>query len=215
MQIRHGRITLELHELTRGPGLPLLLLHPLGSSTRDWGEAPAAWPGPVYGLDFSGHGQSEWIKGGGYYAELLAGDADAALMHIGRAALAGAGLGAYVALLLAGARAEHVPGALLLPGPGLAASGPAPDFDTPFPDLVTSGNGHAVHGADPMICLLEHDVRPPDYAAGFGVAARALLLAEDGEPRPQWWEALRTLPVARAVSPDIGVALTALAGHVA
>src|SRR5262249_28271494 len=88
MRLRHGRISLELHELAQRHGPPLLLLHALFASSDDWGEAPALWPGPVYALDFSGHGRSDWITGGSYYPEQLAGDADAALQHLGRAAVA-------------------------------------------------------------------------------------------------------------------------------
>ena len=134
MRIKHGRVSLELHELVRRDGPALLLLHALYGSHSDWGESPGCWPGAVYGLDFSGHGGSAWVTGGGYTAELLAGDADAALAQIGHATLAGAGIGAYVALLLAGARPEHVPAALLLPGAGLEGGGAAPDFENPRRD---------------------------------------------------------------------------------
>ena len=62
------------------------------------------WPGPVWALDFTGHGASTVPRGGGYTAEVLMADADAALAHLGPATVLGRGLGAYVALLLAGAR---------------------------------------------------------------------------------------------------------------
>ena len=104
MKLRHSRVELTLHELTAVKGEPLLLLHALGGQTDDWpAEAITAWPGPVYGLDFAGHGQSA-ASTGGYYPELYAAEADLVLEHLGdQAALAGAGVGAYVALLLAGA----------------------------------------------------------------------------------------------------------------
>src|SRR5262249_3278934 len=94
MRITHGRIELELHELARRDGPRLLLLHTCSGSSEDWGEAPAAWPGSVYALDFTGHGRSDWLVGGGYYPELLAADADVALTHTGPVVIAGAGLGA-------------------------------------------------------------------------------------------------------------------------
>jgi pimeloyl-ACP methyl ester carboxylesterase len=53
-------------------------------------------------------------------------DADTALRHLGRATLVGRGLGAYVALLLAGARPTGVRGAILRDGLGLAGGGPRP-----------------------------------------------------------------------------------------
>ena len=70
--LQHNRIRLALHELRPGTGTPLLLLHGLGESTPT--TAPAitdGWAGPVYGLDFTGHGQSTIPVGGGYTAEVL------------------------------------------------------------------------------------------------------------------------------------------------
>ena len=156
MKLVHGRVTLELYERRRGDGAPLLLLHALRSSSESWDGGFEAWPGPVYALDFSGHGRSKWLTGGAYTPELLTADADAALAHLDRpAVLVGAGLGAYVALLLAGARAAQVSAALLLPGPGLDGGGPLPDFDRPGEGLthetaaseVRPVNGMRRHGS--------------------------------------------------------------------
>jgi pimeloyl-ACP methyl ester carboxylesterase len=186
VRLRHARIWLELHERRRGDGAALLLLHGLGGSARDFGPAFDVWRGPVYALDFSGHGASERLRGDAYYPELLAADADAALAEIGSAALAGVGLGAYVALLLAGARSERVPGALLLPGAGLDGGGAAPDPGAP------EGLAHALAEGDAALReALGSDLRPPGYAAELAGAARRLLLLEDGAPRPPWWEAVR------------------------
>ena len=208
MRIKHGLVTLELHERARRDGPALLLLHALYGSSADWGEAPATWPGAVFALDFAGHGHSEWVAGGAYYPELLVGDADAALAHIGRAAVAGAGLGAYVALLLAGARPDVVPAALLLPGSGVAGGGALPDFEREFPQLTV---GTARPGrCDPLVCTLERDVRPVDYAESFARAARRILLVEDGEPRPPWWEAARRSPTAERVAAGLPATLTQL-----
>src|SRR5204862_8307280 len=129
-------------------------------------------PGPVYTLDFRGHGSSEWLVGGAYQAELLACDADAALATLGDAAIAGAGLGAYVALLLAGARRDHVPAALLLPGSGLAGGGSLPDFTTPRPSLeVPDGQRRADLGYDPMVAFRERDTGPADHPDAVAAAA--------------------------------------------
>jgi len=212
MRITHGRVALELHELSRRPGPPLLLLHALFGSSDDWGEAPAMWPGTVYALDLSGHGRSDRVVGGGYYPETLAADADVALQHVGRAAVAGAGLGAYLALLLAGGRADRVPAALLLPGAGLDGGGPLPDFDTEFPDLGRpTPDEPAQHRADPLVRVLNVFVRPVDYVEPFARAARRVVLMEDGGVRPPWWEAVRTSPTAEAVRGDLTAALGRLA----
>ena len=211
MRIRHARTALELHELSHGDGVPLLLLHALGGSSADWGELPAGWPGPVYGLDFSGHGRSEWIRGGAYWSELLVADADVALEHIGRAALVGAGLGAYVALLLACARSAQVPAALLLPGRGLAGS-PGPDFDRPFLRALTpAANPLLPAGCDPMLCALESDPRPPQYVADLAAAAGRLLLFEDDGERPPWWQRVRESRAVEVVGGDPATALARLA----
>jgi pimeloyl-ACP methyl ester carboxylesterase len=208
MRIKHGRVTLELHVLSRREGPALLLLHALFGSSADWGEVPATWPGPVFALDFAGHGQSESIVGGAYYPEMLAGDADAALAHIGRAAIAGAGVGAYVALLLAGAYPNVVPAALLLPGLGLEGGGALPDFTREFPRLDASPRQPGMY--DPMAAALQYDVRPVDYAEPFARAARQLLLAEDGAPGPPWWDATRRSPSAERIGADLPAALAQL-----
>lgn len=212
MRLRHARTELELHELSQRDGPALLLLHALGGSSADWSEAAAQWPGRVFALDFSGHGRSQWVRGGVYLAELLAGDADAALAHVGAAAVAGAGVGAYVALLLAGGRPATVPAALLLPGCGLAGGGPRPDFDRPPLPAVPSPSLPA--GCDPQLGVLLHDTRPPDYAAHFAAAARCLLLLDDGGERPPWWEAAQRAAVAEVIATDVRSALSRLAAVV-
>ncbi len=213
MRIKHGRVTLELHELAHRSGVPVLCLHALYGTSADWGEAAATWPGAVFALDFAGHGHSESIVGGAYYPELLVGDADAVLAYIGGAAIAGAGLGAYVALLLAGARREAVPGALLLPGAGLAGGGALPDFQREFPSFTMAER--EAGGWDPMVHTLDRDVRPVEYAEPFARAARRLLLVEDGTPRPPWWEAARRSPSAEVIHTDVPAALQYLSATLA
>ena len=75
--LRHNKIDLALHRL-RGPaspgadGRPLLHLHGLGErSPRAVPPSLAAWPGPVWALDFPGHGASTVPRGGGYFCELV------------------------------------------------------------------------------------------------------------------------------------------------
>jgi pimeloyl-ACP methyl ester carboxylesterase len=192
MRIHHARTLIALHELAHGAGLPLLALHALGGSSADWRALARAWPGRVVGVDFTGHGESEPLRGGAYWPELLLGDADVALEQIGPAAVVGAGLGAYVALLLAGSRPHSVSAALLLPGRGLAGGGPEPDFDRPLlAGLTPSVHSPLPPGCDPLACALDSDPRPPAYAVRFAAAARRLLLLEDGSQRPPWWQAAR------------------------
>ncbi|HSL57106.1 MAG TPA: alpha/beta hydrolase [Acidimicrobiales bacterium] len=164
VRLRHNRIELALHPLRRADGPTLLLLHGLGESAPPQVPDPvAAWPGAVWALDFTGHGRSDVPAGGGYTAEVLMGDADAALAHLGRATLHGRGLGAYVALLLIGARPTTVRGAVLDDGPGLAGGGSQPGSAA----LVRIPDD-APRPPDPFaLAELSRDVRPPDYAAGF------------------------------------------------
>jgi pimeloyl-ACP methyl ester carboxylesterase len=186
--LRHARVELALHPLRRGDGPALLLLHALGerSPERVPGEA-VAWPGPIYALDFTGHGDSTVPVGGGYTAELLMADADIALAQLGKVSLLGRGVGAYAALLLAGSRPSHVRGAVLCDGPGLAGGSPEPIYGEPPPRATATGQA-----PDPFaLAELARDVRPPDYAAVFATLAleRSGLdpaLAVCAEERPPW-----------------------------
>jgi pimeloyl-ACP methyl ester carboxylesterase len=212
MRLVHGRVELGLHELRPGCGPTLLLLHSLWGSSADWGTEVEAWPGAAYALDLSGHGSSGRVVGGSYSAEIFAGDADAALAHIGPAVVAGAGLGAYVALLLAGGRPDQVQAALLLPGVGLDGGGPLPGYLTPGAQRPSPAPEPPA-GGDPFLAACATDVRPPDYARSFGERARRLLLAENGSERPAWWEVLRDCAVSESVPTDCSQALTLLAGR--
>jgi pimeloyl-ACP methyl ester carboxylesterase len=203
-------VSIALHPLREAAGPRLLCLHALGGSARDFREAARLWPGSVFALDFSGHGESGPLRGGGYFPENLAGDADTALGQIGPALLAGAGVGAYVALLLAGGRPDAAPAALLLPGAGLAGGGPVPDRS---PDTMARwvDPGAPLPGCDPAVRRLELDPRPPEYAEAFARHARRLLLAEGDFPQPPWWQAVRTSPTATPAPADLAGGLAQLA----
>jgi pimeloyl-ACP methyl ester carboxylesterase len=193
--LTHNKVRLALHHLRRGEGRPLLLLHGLGE------QAPAEvppwatdWAGPIAALDFTGHGLSTIPFGGGYNAEMMLADADIALAALagaeGSITVAGRGLGAYVALLLAGARGKQVHGAILLDGVGLTggATGPTSGSFVLLPQSTTTPDAYALFE-------LSRDLRPPDYATHFV----RLALEESGldEPiavcgitRPQWLAAV-------------------------
>ena len=163
-KLTHGKIELALHELRAGSGRPLLLLHGLAErSPESLPEDFVGWPGPVYGLDFTGHGQSTVPAGGGYTCEQLLGDTDIALARLGEVTVCGRGIGAYVALLIAGARPKAIKGAILCDGPGLAGGSARPG--TP---LIPMTNPSAVAPPDPFALVeLSCDIRPPDYATSF------------------------------------------------
>jgi pimeloyl-ACP methyl ester carboxylesterase len=211
IELQHGRLKLSLHTLREGAGSPLLLLHGLRGSAGDWQAASLPWAGPIFALDFSGHGHSEWLRGGAYHPEYWACDADIALAAIGgggKASLLGRGVGAYVALLLAGARAQEIDHAVLLDGPGLAGGGPMPNFDEPFaPADLPSGPRLLSLACDPAVQFSEFGVRPPQYACGFARAARRITLLDDGGARPPWWRAVRDLETVQIERGELARAL--------
>lgn len=209
--LRHGKVELALHHLRDGTavgGRPLLILHGLGEaaarSVPRWADN---WPGSVAALDFTGHGASTVPRGGGYTAELLLGDADAALDSLTDGDLSrsitvvGRGLGAYIALQIAGARAAQVHGAILVDGPGLAGGPTGPTSQSFFSLPANTAT------PDPYALVeLGRDLRPPDYATLFVRLALAGSVLD--EPitvasvfRPEWLD---------AVSREHGVAQTSL-----
>lgn len=205
-----------MHELRAGNGLPLILVHELGSDSSAWALESIDWPGPLLGLDLCGHGASTRLKGGCYMPEYWAGDVDAVLAHTGTAALLGAGVGAYVVLLAAAARAEHVPIVGLVVGEGLAGGGAAPDpgsdiyatFIAPEPRTYPSG-------ADPQVRRTDSLIRPPEYVAPLAAHIPAIVMADVGRPQAPWWEAVRRCDAAVTVRGGLAEVSTAMAGHLA
>jgi pimeloyl-ACP methyl ester carboxylesterase len=196
--LRHNKVELALHELRAGSGHPLLHLHGLAERTPSSVPAHlAAWPGPVWGLDLSGHGDSGVAIGAGYFCEALMGDVDIAIAELGPVTIYGRGLGAYVGLLAAGGRAEDVRGAILADGPGLAGGGPSPSSPA-----VPSAVGPPPPGGTPdpwALYELTRDVRPPDYAATFARQASTrsgleTAIAVVGVNRPPWLEGVIAEP---------------------
>ncbi len=185
--LSHGHVELALHELASGrssgerrdgaspKGLapysgrstttPLLLLHALGGRTSTLPTVVAAnWRGPVFGLDFTGHGVSTCPVGGGYSCELLMADADAALREIGPAVILGSGIGGYVGLLVAGAAPSRVSGVIVSGGSGLAGGGTRPGSES----IVVPPHTSDRSTPDPFALVeLSTDVRPPHYVASF------------------------------------------------
>lgn len=197
VMLQHNRVQLALHCLRAGSGRPLLLLHGLGEqSPADVPRDLVPWPGPVHALDFTGHGASTVPIGGGYSAETLMADADAALAHLGVCTVVGRGIGAYIALMLAGSRPQLVRGTVLCDGPGLwgGASGPV---SASYPVL------HQPRRVPDPYALLElsRDLRPRDYAALFA----RLALEHSGLDEPIAVAAVVRPPWLESVVEEVGV----------
>ncbi len=200
--LTHNRVSLALHHLRDGEGRALLLLHGLGEAAP--AEVPAwidGWAGPVAALDFTGHGRSTIPVGGGYTAEVLLADADTALAELGQATILGRGLGAYIALQLAGSRPADVIGAILADGPGLAGGA---TFATSQSFFVLPPAGGP---PDPYaLAEMSRDLRPPDYTAAF------VRLALAGSPldEPISVAAVFHPPWLEAVAAEPGVSVTTI-----
>ena len=193
-----GRLELALHTLAEGDGRshPLLLLHGLGEQSPMHRPACTdAWPGAVLALDFTGHGLSDVPVGGGYMPETLISDVDAVIADRGPVTILGRGLGAWIAVLTAGARTDSVLGVILADGSGLAGGGPQP----PSP-YVTVLPASARSTPDPYALIeLSRDVRPPDYVLDY--VRFALEESELEDPvvvsariRPEWLAAVAADP---------------------
>lgn len=195
VHLQHNRVSLALHQVKEGTGRPLLMLHGLSESATNMSTLPVTWSGPVWALDFTGHGESTVPRGGGYSAEILMADVDVALRHIGEATLLGRGLGGYIAFLISGARPALVRGVVIIDGPGL--TGGAIQATSASEIAIAARPGTT---PDPWALIeLSRDARPPNYAVTF------VRLATEGssldEPiavtckvTPPWVEAIRAEP---------------------
>lgn len=198
--LRHNRVELALHQLTDNAGSPLLVLHGLGEHTAMPRDPWSNWSGPIFGVDFTGHGLSTVPSGGGYTAEVLMSDVDVALAEIGPATILGRGLGGYVGLLLAGARPDLALGVVIDDGPGLAGGGPGPPSGTWYAPSGVDGSA-----PDPFALFeLSNDVRPADYVTGFV----HLLMANSAMDQPLIVTARNRPPWLAAVAAEPGVVVT-------
>ena len=200
--------------------MPLLHLH--GLAERSPTEVPAAlaaWPGPIFALDFTGHGQSSVPVGGGYTAEVLMADADTALAHLGGATLFGRGLGAYVALLLAGARRRWSTVPCSSTGQGCWAAATVPGR----PPWWRSTRPRSLLPTRSPSPSLARDLRPTDYAGTFARLATQSSplehpIAVAAVNRPEWLAAVvrepgvLELPIADALALFAGTTSIAQTG---
>lgn len=196
IHLQHNRITLALHEIRSGIGRPLLLLHGLGENAQEMRTLSLQWSGPIWALDFTGHGESTVPHGGGYSAEILMADVDVALRHLGEATILGRGLGGYIGFLIAGARPSLVKGVVIVDGPGLSGGA----IHATSSSEITSAGSRIGSTPDPWALIeLSRDARPPNYAVTF--TRLAVEASSIDEPisvttrvTPQWVEAISAEP---------------------
>lgn len=199
--LRHNRIDLALHLLrpASDPTVrPLLVLHGLGEESSRLSLEHVEWAGEVHGLDFTGHGRSTVPVGGGYTCEILVGDVDAAVDHLGSVTVLGRGLGGYIALLIAAARPDAVMGVVIADGPGIAGGGIQPGSPSvAFPAPWSQGP------PDPFALIdLTRDMRPPDYAQNLlhlalENSALDVVVHVTAVARPEWVEGIVNQPGVR------------------
>lgn len=195
VRLQHNRISLALHEVRQGSGRALLMLHGLGEDAKNMSRLAVDWDGPVWALDFTGHGESTVPMGGGYSAEILMADVDIVLRHLGEATILGRGLGGYVAFLAAGARPQSVKGVVIIDGPGLA--GGAIQVTSASEISMAARTGQA---PDPWALIeLSRDARPPNYAVTFVRLATTGSSLEEPiavscKVNPPWIEAINAEP---------------------
>ena len=193
VKLQHNKVTLALHEVRSGTGRLWLFLHGLGESAAMMSTLSVNWVGPVWALDFTGHGASTVPRGGGYSAEILMADADVALRYLGEATVLGRGLGGYVAFLIAGARPALVRGAVIVDGPGLTGGSIHATSSSEIP-VAGPRVGQA---PDPWALIeLSRDARPPNYAVTFthlAVAGSGIddPIAVTCKVSPPWIEAIK------------------------
>lgn len=196
ISLQHNRVTLALHQLHTGNGRPLLMLHGLGEHGQAMDSLKVQWKGPIWALDFTGHGQSTVPNGGGYSAEILMADVDIALRHLGEATIVGRGLGGYIGFLIAGARPSLVKGVVIIDGPGLSGGA----IHATSSSEITSAGSRTGTTPDPWALIeLSRDARPPNYAVTFTrLAVEASTIDEPisvtTRVTPQWIEAISAEP---------------------
>src|SRR5262245_46435680 len=99
------------------PGEPIVLLHGITGSSRDWGKVVAHLDGRrVIAFDARGHGESDWDPGEAYAGDHPFAGVVAALEGRGieRCELVGYSMGGGVTILIAAARPELVSRAVVV-----------------------------------------------------------------------------------------------------
>ena len=124
--VQHGR-ELAYREIT-GTGIPIMLIHGIGSSSITWGDIPdrlAATGAHVIVVDLPGHGQSS-KQPGDYSLGALASALRDLIDHLGiaRVHLVGHSLGGGVALQFSYQFPERVRSIVLVASGGLSGHAP-------------------------------------------------------------------------------------------
>ena len=165
----------RLRYLESGSGLPLVLVHGLGSSAmQDWGRliAPLGRSYHVYAPDLPGFGRSERPAAADYSIPMQVEVVRAFMAAVGvsRARVAGNSMGGWIVARLAGEHPEQVERLVLI-----APAGMRPDDSAPIPAEVLLP--HDEDGVRRLVAAVRH--RPPAMPSFLARAILARRLREE------------------------------------
>jgi len=209
---------MRLQALEAGQGPPLVLLHGLFGSARNWGAVQKALAAEyrVVALDLRNHGASAHAPGMGYAAQAEDVAETLAALGIKNAALLGHSMGGKVAMMLAlqePAFVERLIVADIAPRPyppALRATVGAMQAVPLHPGLIRQEADQALRAAVPeapvrsfLLQNLRFEAAPPSWRIGLAEIAAAMPEIEDFTPPPGARFAGPALAMAGALSPYI------------
>jgi pimeloyl-ACP methyl ester carboxylesterase len=209
---------MRLHVIEAGQGAPLVLLHGLFGSARNWGAVQKALAAEyrVVALDLRNHGASPQAPGMAYAAQAEDVAETLAALGIERAAVLGHSMGGKVAMMLALTRPDLVERLIVADiaprpyPPALRAVVAALQAVPLHPGLTRQEADQALRTAVPeapirsfLLQNLRFETAPPSWRIGLREIAAAMPEIEDFAPPPGARFEGPALAMAGALSPYI------------
>jgi pimeloyl-ACP methyl ester carboxylesterase len=209
---------MQLNVLEAGQGPPLVLLHGLFGSARNWGAVQKALAGDyrVVALDLRNHGASPHAPGMDYAAQAADVAETLATLGIERAVVLGHSMGGKVAMMLALMQPESIERLIIAdiaPRPYLPALRAVVAAMQAIPlnaALTRPEADQALRAAVPeapirsfLLQNLRFEAAPPSWRIGLGEIAAAMPEIEDFAPPPGARFEGPALAMAGALSPYI------------
>ncbi|MFM7422739.1 MAG: alpha/beta fold hydrolase, partial [Alphaproteobacteria bacterium] len=209
---------MRLQALEAGQGKPLVLLHGLFGSARNWGAVQKALAAEyrVVALDLRNHGASPHAPGMGYAAQAEDVAETLAALGIENAALLGHSMGGKVAMMLALTRPDLVERLIVADiaprpyPPALRATVGAMQAVPLHPGLTRQEADQALRAAVPeapirsfLLQNLRFEATPPAWRIGLSEIGAAMPEIEDFAPPPGARFTGPALAMAGALSPYI------------